>query len=332
MYKIPLFAFCFLLLSSRGFAQKKSAAEDSTAYYNDLFNELDDFLDSLTAPRTFIVANISLTNNYFNFTNKSNTTVETNRRISLAPSLGYYHKTGLGLNASAIITHDGDKWNAFQYAVSGSYDYLRNLAFLTGISLTHFFTKDSLPFYTSPLENEASVYFTYKKTWIKPSITASYGWGSRTAFEERQEKIYILRKKKNAGYTIVETEEKVNDFTLTASMRHDFLWLDKIGPRTVLRFTPQLSFTSGTQRFGFNQTSSSYVLPRKLGSNLLYNTENVQLDSKEKFQPLSITAFLKSEASWGRLYVQPQIGFDYYLPAKENNFTTAFTLNVGATF
>lgn len=331
MRKIFLCALWCLLLSS-SFAQKKNTVVDSADYYNDLFNELDDFLDSLTAPRTFIIANVSLTNNYFNFTNQANTVIEANRKLSLAPSLGYYHKSGLGLNASAIITNDGDKLNPFQYAFSGSYDYLKSLSFLTGVSLTHFFTKDSLPFYTSPLENEASVYFTYKKHWIKPSITASYGWGSRTAYVERQDKIYILRKKKNAGYTIVETEEKVNDFTLTASVRHDFLWLDKIGPKTILRFTPQLSFTSGTQRFGFNQTSSSYVLPRKTGDNLLYYSENVQLDSKERFQPLSITAFLKSEASWGRVYIQPQIGFDYYLPAKENNFTTAFNLNVGTTF
>ena len=332
MYKISLFALCFLLLFSSGFAQNKSTTIDSADYYNELFNELDNFLDSLTAPRTFIVANVGVTNNFFNFTNKANTSIEVNRKISLAPSLGYYHKTGIGLNASAIITHDGDKWNAFQYAVTGSFDYLKNLAFLTGVSLTHFFTKDSLPFYTSPLENEAAVYFTYKRSWIKPSITASYGWGSRTAYEERQENINILRKRNNAGYTVVETEERVNDFTLTASLRHDFLWLDKVGSRSLLRFTPQLSFTSGTQRFGFNQISSSYVLPRKTGSNLLYNTENVQLDSRDRFQPLSITAFLKSEASWGRVYIQPQVGFNYYLPAKENNFTTAFNVNVGATF
>jgi hypothetical protein len=320
------------MLSTISNAQKKSTLTDSTAYYNDLFNELDDFLDSITAPRTFWIGNVNISNSYLNFTDRSNVDVMANRKLNLTPSLGYYHKSGLGLNASALVVHDGEKLNAFQFAAGGSYDYLRNTAFLTGVSFTHFFTKDSLPFYTSPLENEGAFYFTYKRSWIKPSITASYGWGSRTAYEEREEKIKILRKKNNAGYTIIETEEKVNDFTIAASLRHDFFWMDKIGPKTTLRFTPQFTFTSGTQRFGFNQTSNSYVLPRKTGTNLLYNTENVQLDSKDKFKPLSITAFFKSEASWNNFYIQPQIGFDYYLPAKENNFTTAIAINVGASF
>lgn len=332
MYKNFLCALSILLLSSNSIAQKKSTVIDSTDYYNDLFNELDAFLDSLTAPRTFFIASATVTNNYFNFANTGNTLMEVDRKLSLTPSLGFYHKSGLGLSASTIIANDGDKWNAFQYVVSGSYDYLKNMAFLTGASITHFFTKDSLPFYASPLENEASIYFTYKRAWVKPSITATYGWGSRTAYEEQEDKIKILRKRTNAGYTVVETIEHVNDFTVSASLRHDFYWLDKIGPRTTLRFTPLLVFTSGTQRFGFNQTSNSYLLPQKTGNNILYNTENVQLDSRQGFQPLSLTAFLKSEASWNKFYIQPQIGFDYYLPAKQNNFTTAFALSVGTVF
>jgi len=332
MYKTFFCALSFLLLSNSSIAQKKATPIDSTEYYNDLFNELDNFLDSLTAPRTFFIVNATVANNYFNFTNTSSTLMAVDRKMSLTPSLGYYHKSGLGLSASTVIANDGDKWNAFQYLISGSYDYLKNKDFFTGASLTHYFTKDSLSFYTSPLENEASVYFTYKKAWVKPSITAIYGWGSKTAYEQQEKMIKLLRKRTNAGYTVVETVEKVNDFTVSASVRHDFYWLDKLGPRTSLRFTPLLVFTSGTQRFGFNQTSNSYLLPQKSSNNILYNTENVQLDSRHGFQPLSVTAFLKSEASWDKFYVQPQIGFDYYLPAKQNNFTTAFAVSVGATF
>src|SRR5687768_2689405 len=113
MYKTFLCALFVLVLSSTSSAQKKSTITDSTEYYNDLFNELDDFLDSITTPQNFLVANISFTNNYFNFTNNSNIDIEANRKLSLTPSIGYYHKTGFGLNAATVITHDGDKWNAF---------------------------------------------------------------------------------------------------------------------------------------------------------------------------------------------------------------------------
>lgn len=328
MFKRALYCTIVMLITVNSFAQQKKVIIDSTDYYNDLFNELDSFLDSLTAPRTFFIANIGFSNSNFNFTTKNNTAVEDNRKLNLTPSFGFYHKSGLGLNASAAITHDG-RLNPFQFLFTGSYDYLKNIQFITGLSYTRVFTKDSLPFYTSPLQNEAAAYFTYKKAWLKPSLTATYGWGSRTAYEERKETINILRGPNRTGYTIIETEENVSDFSLALSLRHDFYWLDKLGPKSSLRFTPQLTFTSGTQKFGFNQTSNSYILPRKTSTNVLYNSDNIALDDHNRFQPLSITAFLKSEVSWGRFYMQPQIGFDYYLPAKQKNFSTALTLNIG---
>jgi hypothetical protein len=328
-----LASLCFLLvMNTVGYAQQKKSVIDSTEYYNDLFNELDSFLDSLTAPRTFFIVNTSFTNNFLNFSNRANTEISRDRKLTITPSIGYYHKSGLGLTTSTALTNDGEKLTAFQYVVSGSYDYLRANGFLTGVNLTHIFTKDSLPFYTSPIQNEASFYFTIRRSWIKPSITATYGWGSRTAYEEQKQKIKILRGPNRNVVTTIETEEKVSDFTISTSFRHDFYWLDKLGPRTGLRFTPQLIFTGGTQRFGFNQTSNSYILPRKTNTNVLYSSENVQLDDQTRFQPLSITAFLKAEASWHKLYIQPQLGFDYYLPAKDNNLSTMFVLNVGTTF
>jgi hypothetical protein len=332
MLKRIFYSAFLLVITVNSFAQQKKPVIDSTDYYNDLFNELDNFLDSLTAPRTFFLANIGFTNSNFNYTTRNNTAIEGDRKLNITPSLGFYHKSGLGLNASASITHDGDQLNPFQYLLTGSYDYLKDMKFITGLSYTRFFTKDSLPFYTSPLQNEAAAYFTYKKAWLKPSLTATYGWGSRTAYEERKETIKILRGPNQTSYTTIATKENVSDFTLAASLRHDFYWLDKLGAKSSLRFTPQLTFTSGTQRFGFNQTSNSYILPRKTATNILYNSDNVTLDDQSRFQPLSLTAFFKSEVSWGKFYVQPQVGLDYYFPAKQNNFSTAFTLNVGAMF
>ncbi len=66
--------------------------------------------------------------------------------------------------------------------------------------------------------------------------------------------------------------------------------------------------------------------------NVLYNSENVQLNEEGKFEPLSVIAFLKSSFSFGSFSLQPQVSFDYYFPAKGNNFTTGFMLNAAVAF
>jgi hypothetical protein len=334
--KMRLVSLMLLLIAMASSAQKPTKQTDiDTSFadvdYDELFNELDLLLDSLTAPRNFALFNIGVGNNYFNYQSKSSYLLEPTKRLTYSPSLAYYSKTGLGISATSVIVNDGVNLNPYQLNVTGSYDYIRNNKFITGIALTHFFTKDSLPFYTSPLKNEIYSYFTYRGFWAKPSLALSYGWGSRSAYEEREEYITSLRLVLN-GFTRINTRESVNDFNLTGSVRHDFYWLNVLGKTDYIRFTPQIVFTSGTQKFGFNQTSSTYATVPRTGANVLYSSDKVYLDDQLYFQPLSLSTYLKAEYSIGKFFFQPQLIFDYYFPADEKNFTTAVVMNAGVIF
>lgn len=327
--------FCILLgilvWGSTLRAQQPRTAADSLEYYDALFSELDDFLDSITAPRTMIMVNAGVSSSFYNYETASSFDLQGTRKWLLSPSVGYFHKKGPGIMASAMIVDDGRNMNAYQFLLTGSYDFLGNDAFATGINYTRFFTKDSLPFYTTPIQNELGAYFTYRNWWIKPSVSASYGWGSRSDVEEREEYITSLRLRPR-GFTRVDTRETVSDFSLTASVRHDFFWLRPLGERSVLRLTPQLSFTSGTQKFGFNQTSSTYGTTRATNKNELYSSEENYLDNKLYFQPIAASAYVKTELSFGRFYVQPQLAFNYYFPATDKNLTANFIFNTGYIF
>lgn len=311
---------------------KDSSLRDTSFLdYEEIFSELDALLDSLNTPRNFSLANITLSRNFFTYINNEKATTETKRRFSYSPSLGFFDKTGFGISASATLINDSATVSPYQYSVTGSYDYLKVRTFITGLAYTRFFIKEDLPFYTSPLQNELYAYFAMRKLWFKPSVAASYGWGSRQAYEEREEKIENLMLAKK-GYTRINTEEKIIDFNLIASVRHDFYFLNTISKSDFVRITPQLSFTSGTQQFGFNQTSNTYARQRVTGRNVLVNTDNVSLDNNLYFQPISLTAFLKTEYSKGKFYLQPQVFVDYYFPAENNNYTTSFLINAGLFF
>jgi hypothetical protein len=326
-----LFSLVIGLMTLSALQAQKTKTVDSLAYYDDLFNELDAFIDSITAPRNMVLVNIGVGGNFLNYQSGSDIGLDSRRKIVIAPSVGYYHKNGLGITGASTIVHDGTRMNPYQFLISGSYDYLGNQEFITGVSATHFFTKDLLPFYTSPLKNEVNGYFTYKGWWVKPSVSVSYGWGSRSDYEEREEYITSLRLRP-AGYTQINTRESINDFSIMTSARHDFYWLDLLGKDYVLRLTPQLMFVSGTQKFGFNQTSSTYTAAKMNGKRVLFDSDNVYLDDSVAFQPLSLTAFLKSELSFGKFFVQPQLALDYYFPAKERNLSAGFGFNAGLIF
>ncbi|HWR33394.1 MAG TPA: hypothetical protein VN451_07710, partial [Chitinophagaceae bacterium] len=300
----------------------KEIGSADTINYDDLFQDFDSFMDSILSPHSYFLASLSVNKGYYSFQTKSLTTlIEPSRKLTYSPTLAYYHKSGIGITGTSSIINDGDNMNLYQLAVTPSFDYLKNKSFATGVSFTRFFTKDSLPFYTSPLENELYGYFTYRKLWLRPTVAASYGWGSRSDYKKRESVIQDLRLRRN-GFTFINTEESVSDFSLMLSLRHDFYWLDVLTYNDHIRFTPQITFTSGTQKFGFNQSSSTYATVVRSGSNVLYSTEEIYLDDQIKFQPLSMSLYLRGEYSIKKFFIQPQFAVDYYFPAEKNNFTT----------
>jgi hypothetical protein len=301
---------------------------DTSFDYDALFQDFDAFMDSILSPHNYFLGSLSFNRGYYNVESKDGYALEATKRITYSPTLGYYSKSGLGITGTGFIVNDGNRMNLFQTAISPSFDYLKNRAIATGISYTRFFTKDSLPFYTTPLQNELYAYFTYRKSWIRPTLAMSYGWGSRTDYSQRETLIQDLRLRRR-GFTYINTEETVSDFSVVASLRHDFYWLDVFTYKDHIRFTPQVSFTSGTQKFGFNQSSSTYATTIRTSSNVLYSTDNLYLDDQIKFQPLSLTLFLRGEYSVGKFFIQPQFTIDYYLPATTDNLNAFFSLNVG---
>ena len=304
---------------------------DSTVDYDLLLQDMESFLDSISLPHSYLLGSVAVGRGYFNFTSKSSAFIETRKSFTYTPTLGFFHKGGLSLTATGNIVNHEDKLNFYQVAVSPGYDYMTNRDLAAGFTYTRFFTKDSLPFYTTPLQNELYAYFTVRKWWIRPTVALSYGWGSRTDYEERAELIQDLRLR-NDGITRINSTESISDFSVITSLRHDFYWLDVFSYKDHFRLTPQLSFISGTQKFGFNQSANTYATIIRTGANVLYNSENVYLDDQLDFQPLSLTMFLRGEYSISKFFIQPQLVFDYYFPTDQKNFSTLFSCNVGFIF
>jgi len=305
-------------------------AIDSTIDYDLLLQDMESFLDSISSPHSYLLGSLAIGRGFFNYTSKESF-LATKKAFTYTPTVGFFHKDGLSLTATGNIINHQNKLNLYQVAVSPGYDYLENKNLAAGFTYTRFFTKDSLPFYTTPLQNEVYAYFSYRKWWVRPTVALSYGWGNRTDYMEREELIQDLRLRRS-GVTRINSRESISDFSVITSVRHDFYWLGIFSYKDHFRITPQLSFISGTQKFGFNQSANTYATILRTGANVLYNSENVYLDDQLDFQPLSLTMFLRGEYSIGKFFIQPQLVFDYYFPTEQGNFSTLFSFNLGMIF
>ncbi len=310
--------------------QNKNNIIDTTLDYSSNLEDFEAFMDSILAPHSYLSVSVSAGKGYYNYESNNSALIKTVKRIMYSPQLAYYHKSGVSLSTTAYMVKDTSKFNYYQTAISPGYDFLENKNFAAGIAYTRFITKDSLPFYTTPLKNELYAYFTYRKWWFKPMAAVSFGWGSRKDFMKREIIIQDLRLRRQ-GFIIINSNETINDLSITLSVRHDFYWLQVLGKKDYVRISPQLAFVSGTQKFGLNQSSAVYASSSGGVSNLL-NSDNIYLDDKIRFQPLSASFFLRTEYSLGKFYIQPVLIADYYIPASKDNFSFSFLFSTGFIF
>ena len=300
---------------------------DSTAFMDSVFREMDEILDAMAASKSFLSVSAGAGTGFFNFKSNSSTTSNPEKKILFSPGVNYLHKTGFGLSATGCAIFEESKFNLYQLALTPSYDYSKRGLFSAGIAFTHYFTKEDLSFYTTPISNEVYGYFNYKKPWLKPGVAIAYGWGSKTSYEEKQLEIGRMRRLRNPRLVTVRTDESVMDLSLLFSVRHDFTWQRVLNDKGLFMITPIIILSSGTQNFGFN---TSLQGRSKVANNFLPN--NQYISDSRAFDFNSTTFVVRADYSLGKMFVQAQTLLDYYLHSAENRFNNAFALIAGLNF
>jgi hypothetical protein len=337
IYTVLTIACCFSVSSIKAQENLDAifAGKDSTAVMDSIMQELDAYLDSLAEPKSFFNLSVGIGTGFFNFKTGNSVNLNTSTRAVVTPAIAYYHKSGLGFSATSFFLQSQGRLNLYQYALSPSFDYVVKKNFSTGIAYSFYKTKDDLNFYTTPIQHEMYAYFNYKKWWLQPGVSLSYGWGSNTRYDESEKsELQALRKllAQRSGRPVVysKQEERVEDFAMTLSVKHNFIWTGIIGKRDNITITPVALLTSGTQRFGFNTSYTSGLKNTTTITDLLPG--NSYVSDKTDFEPVSTAMVLRVAYSAGPFYLQPQVLFDYYLHNADKRLTTAASVAAGITF
>jgi hypothetical protein len=304
------------------------AKGDTTAVLDSLMKDFDSYLDSLAGRKSFFTVNMGIGTGFFSFNDKSSMLVNTQKKIIFSPSAGYFHKSGLGISTTGFaLANNGLSF--YQFAFSPSYDLIKK-SFSTGIAYTRYVTKDSLDFYTTPIQNELFAYFSYKKWWVRPTISFSYGWGKETE-ERKEERLARLLSMRNRYFVTIKNETRVRDFSATISVRKDFDWYDVLGKRDNITFTPIVMLNAGTQNYGFNTSYSYNFSPVR--ANSLPSNKEITDNTQFAFQS-SAVAFRGSYLK-GRFLLQSQVLFDYFLQDTQDSdskLNTVYSVTAGISF
>lgn len=329
--------FLFLLLPlcwQRTSAQQDDSLKellantDTKTLIDSLMIGFDDYLDSILNKQNHFHVSLGVGSGLYSIETSNKASYINKSRIVFSPAAGFMHKIGFGINAAAFIMADEKKFVPYMGAIIPSYDLIKR-NFSTGVSFSKYIVKDSLNFYTTPINNELYSYFTYKKWWLRPTLAVSYGWGSEASYNKRKIQIKKNRKKTNSIYVIEKNIEQVSDLSLLFSVRKDFSFFEVLSKRDMVCLTPVILFRAGTQQYGFNSTYS-YEAPKSVKVNNL--PTNNSITDRSRFLPESAAMILRASYLTGNWVLQPQFLVDYYLPGAEAPVSTAWSVTAGWSF
>jgi hypothetical protein len=227
------------------------------------------------------------------------------KKMYYTAGAGYYHRSGLSLALSSYFINDKSSTTLYQTSLTPAYEYDKGKHFGFGVSYTHYFNKDSVSFYQSPLVNEYYGYVSYKNDILEPTLSYTYAEG--------KEKVKVL----NQVRTI-----NANDYSLALALKHEFSWKNMIATTDEFSFSPALSLSAGSNSYGFNNTAAQ-------GKGRLKKLALSQQTKKFEMQGLSLS--LPLEYKIKKFYIEPSISLDYYIP-DAGSFSSAESLTIGVSF
>lgn len=306
-----------------------SLTESEKKFLDSLDKELTALMDAGKKPVSFVDLSITAASSYYDFKEPNTQTLSSSAQLTFLPSAAYYHKSGFALGGTACGIYESSHLNFYQFNLSPSFAYSRNKYFSTGIAYTHFFSKDSLGFYTTPINNELFFNASLKKGWLLPVVAVGYGWGTQASYRKEINYVKALRLRAILRYLNNHRNEKVRDLAISFSLKHNFTWHHVGFRKAFLLVTPQVMITAATQQFGFN-TSDSYG-SHLVTSNLLPSNKNLKNSTGLGWQ--SATFLLKADYSIRNFYIQPQFILDYYLPqTNDQRLRTIGGIMIGYNF
>ena len=324
MSKFLKLFFLILLINGNIFAQKNTPNKLSKNDSIQLAQDLADLMDSAVNPSSYVAVNVGIGNRLFSVNNNAlNARESTTGIVIYSPSVGYYHKTGLGLTAGANLLNDIAGFGINQYSLSPSYDLIGNENIALSMSYTHYFVTNKYSSYSSPIQNDFFTSLAYKNCWLQPGIAVGYSMGE---YGEARSRDTIIANTKRHLYDSVNN--KLTSFSFMVTVGHQFLWTNIFNKKDDLNLSTMLMANAGSSTTNITHKTNAVAL-----FNFLQRKGRMPKTMNNPFEMQSIGLNLNLNYTIGSFNFEPQLYLDYYLPKTDvDKFSTVFNFNVGYTF
>ncbi|MBP6304069.1 MAG: hypothetical protein KA501_11840 [Bacteroidia bacterium] len=321
MHKIFVF-LPVLLAVSFVYAQTDSLTREEKLALDSMFKN-DEFFKLMMGPgkkKSYFDVRVNAGNQLLSTTNNNTNAGGLKSQFTLIPTVGYYHKSGFGLDLSAFCTSDSGSFKPYQYAISPYFEY-NGKSVYAGLSYTRYITDKSSNLSPNPFQNSFYGNFIYTKPFIEPGISISYTTGDFTDSVEIRDIIRgILR----------NVKMKISDFSIAPYIQHQFYFYKLFSKNDRLNFSPAILLIAGRQQVRIPGLDNERWV--KYFPNLRRRLKN-RFESDSRFQLQSVAASLTIRYMYKKFYISPNFYIDYYLSSTtEKRLTTVFSFVVGFSF
>ena len=316
------------LLSSQAFSQK-----DTTDQYlldslikNDQMMKL---INELGNNKSYFKANISISNSPFNNRTKTLKYVQSENKLLLNPSIGYFHKSGLGITLNMYASQKANGFGFFEAGIIPSYALtLGQFDLLASYSHQIPFSKyDPVNF---PFQDEWSFTTAYNGGWIKPSLTAGYSTGH--AYEIIRIDTSFISGGQNIKVKYIDSvNTKLNSFQLIGGLAHSFDFENLFSSSDYINFTPQILIGAGLNNYDVSHKSSTNYFNSFTKKRLKKRRHYLNPSYNSMFEIQTLALDLDATYSLKKFYIEPEIYLEYYLLKTEEKKLTPL-LNITAGF
>lgn len=307
-------------------ALKKELKDMNT---DELIAELRSMMDSMGKPSSFLSVNVGMSNSLFSARNNAfNANQSGNSATAFMPSLSYFHKSGFGLGAAGFMRSFGATPVLYQTALTPSFDHFGKKV-LYGISYSYYLKSQNPLVSTTHYDQDVYAYLQFRKFWLRPAIAAGWGAGSY-----KDASLIPVRISGDDALIMDTSLVKINDYSLSFSVSHNFNFTDLLLTNDVLSVSPQLSVIGGLHQFNSQTISRMYFGKRFKESELERIRKRYNTSSSETSIALETAAF-SLNISWFKGAFSLNTGYFlgyYFDTGATRKFSHIFNTSLGFTF
>lgn len=296
---------------------------------DDIIAELRAMMDSMGKPGSFLSVTAGMSNSLFSARNNAfNANQSNTAATAFIPSVSYFHKSGFGIGATGYMRSFGKSPVLYQTAITPSFDHFGK-KILFGVSYSYYLRSTDPAVTTTPYSQEVYGYVQLRKTWLRPSIAAGWGGGSY-----KDVSVIPVKISGNEIFIVDTAMVTLNDYSLIASVSHNFNFKDLISKDDIFTVSPQLSLIGGMQQY------QSRTISRRFFGERFKESELERIRKRYKTSSSSTTISLESAAfsmnlSWfkGAFSINSGYFLGYYFnAASDRRFSHIFNTGLGFTF